>query len=56
MNQTESKITIYHYHRGKDVFTTPNVEIAISRRGDIKDIHVETIVDGESEWSKLVIG
>lgn len=51
----EKAIVVYHYHRGKDIFTTPNVEIAIARRGDIKKIHVETVKDGESEWSVLAL-
>ena len=51
----ERKIIVYHYKREKDLFTTPNVEIAISRRIGKTDIHVETVINGESEWSTLVV-
>jgi hypothetical protein len=52
----ESKpVTVYHYTRQGEVFTTPNAEIAIARRSGEQDIQVETVKDGESSWSTLVI-
>ena len=52
----EKKIVVYHYTRGKDTFTTPNVEIAISRRSGDEDIQVETIQGEETHMSVLVLG
>jgi len=52
----ERKIIVYHYKREKDLFTTPNVEIAISRRSGDEDIQVETIQGEETHMSVLVLG
>jgi hypothetical protein len=51
----EKSIVVYHYKRDKETFTTPNVEIAISRRNVEYDINVETIKNGNSHWSTLAI-
>jgi len=51
----DKKIVVYNYKRGKDTFTTPNVEIAINRRGGEEDIQVETRLGDDVQMSTLII-
>ena len=52
---TETKSVIYNYKVDGRTCSTPNVEIAIKRRDEDSTIQVETIINGVSEMSTLVL-
>lgn len=50
---TESKTVMYNYTKDGRVCSTPNVEIAVSRRDADTEIQVETIIGDKKEFSVL---
>ncbi len=55
-DKVDHKTTMYNYQKDGKICSTPNVEIAITRRDDSADIQVETREGGEVKLSTLVIG
>ena len=50
---TENKeIIVYHYQRNGKIYTTPSLQIAVARK-DEDGIKIETVCNGESEFSNL---
>ena len=56
MYQTnESKSIMYHYKKDGKTCSTPNVEIAVTRRDEDTKIQVETITGDSSELTVLAL-
>jgi hypothetical protein len=55
MKNDDKVSVVYHYHRGNDLLATPNKQIAMTRGNTEKPIQVETITNGESEWSEFYV-
>jgi len=56
MYQTnESKSIMYHYKKDGKTCSTPNVEIAVTRRDEDTKIQVETITGDNSELTVLAL-
>jgi len=54
MYQTiEHKSVMYNYSRDGKICSTPNVEIAVTRRDEDSDIQVETQIGDKKEFSNL---
>ena len=55
MIQTETKTIMYNYTKDGKVCSTPNVEIAVTRRDEDTKIEVETIINGDKVITVLAL-
>jgi len=54
MYQTnDTKTVMYNYSKDGKICSTPNVEIAVTRRDEDSDIQVETQIGDKKEFSNL---
>ena len=52
---TDQKTVMYNYSKDGKTCSTPNVEIAVTRRDEDSDIQVETQIGDKKEFTRLAI-